>query len=408
MTKFFSQKLAKIILLIVVVAVIAGGVGYGGYYYGVSQQKEMPPPETETTSDLDADFSLFWQAIRTIKGNYVNIGDVSDQDLLYGAIEGVVGSLNDPYSSFLKPSDAQKFEEDIRGSFGGIGAEIGIRKNQLIIVAPLKGNPAEQVGLKAGDKILKVDDTETAGLTVEEAVKLIRGDEGASVRLLILRDTWDEAKEFEITRAIVIVPTLDWEIKDGNVLYIHLQSFNSNANSLLYEAVLSGLLKGADGMVLDLRNNPGGFLDVAIRLAGWFVERGEVVVKEKFADGTNKDFIARGNGALKDFPVVVVVNEGSASASEILAGALRDLRNIKLVGEKTFGKGTVQELENLKDGSVVKISIAEWLTPNGNVINKKGLTPDFEVTMTDKDVENKRDPQLEKAMELLKNEIAKQ
>ncbi len=405
-----KNKIFKFIGLVLLSLSIAFSAGYGGYYYGIHKTKiefEKKFNLAENNPLKESDFSLFWEAVQKIKENYVKINEISDQDLLYGSISGLVGALKDSYSSFFKPSDAKKFEEDIKGVFGGIGAEIGLKNNQLIIVAPLKGNPAEKAGLKPGDKILKIDDTDTLGLTLDEAVKLIRGQEGTVVRLLILRDGWEEAKEFKITRATIIVPTLDWKIIEDNILYIQLYSFNANAERLFYEAVLNGLLQGAKGIILDLRNNPGGFLDVAVRLAGWFLDRGDVVVREKFSDENERSFFATGNAALKDFPVVILVNKGSASASEILAGALRDNRNVKLVGEKTFGKGTVQELENLKDGSVIKISIAEWLTPKGNAIEKNGLEPDFVVENpkeNNKDNENE-DFQLKKAIEVLKSEM---
>lgn len=402
-----NSKVKKFVIFTLVIVITAGAAGYSGYYLGAAKGKVLLPPPTPEESLPNADFSLFGEAIKVVKEKFFNADEINDQKLLYGAIRGAINALGDPYSVFFEPSDAKKFEQDIEGSFGGIGAEIGIRNNQLVIVAPLKGNPAEKVGLKAGDKIIKINDVDTFGLSVEEAVKLIRGEEGSEVILLILRDGWERAKEFKITRATITVPTLDWEIKEGDILYIHLQSFNSNAPPLLYEALVNGLLRGADGLILDLRNNPGGFLEVSIRTAGWFLERGSVVVSEKFADGRVKDFRASGNGSLKDFPMVVIINEGSASASEILAGALRDHRGIKLVGEKTFGKGTVQELENLRDGSVIKISMAEWVTPNGSVIEKKGLKPDLEVKMTEDDVKNGRDPQLEKAIEVLKSELVK-
>jgi len=397
-----KSKIIKYLLITLVIVLLIAGAGYGGYYFG-SLKTEKIIIQKETP--LNADFSLFWDAVDIIKKNYFESDQISDQKLLYGAIKGVLRSLDDPYSVFFEPSDAKKFEEDIKGSFGGIGAEIGIKNNQLIIVAPLKNNPAEKAGLKAGDKIFEINGQATNEMTVEEAVKLIRGEIGTEVRLLINRDGWDKAREFKITRAKIIVPTLEWEIKDNNILYVQLLNFNANAPSLITEAIINGLLKNAKGMILDLRNNPGGYLDVAVNIAGWFLNRGEVVVKEKFADGTIRDFRSYGNAALRNFPLVVIVNEGSASASEILAGALRDQRGVKLIGTKTFGKGTVQELETLKDGSVVKISIAEWLTPKGNAINKKGLNPDIEIKMDNNDLEKKNDPQLDKAIELLKSTI---
>lgn len=405
--KAFYKKALKIILITLILIMFAAIFSYGGYYFGtLKEQTRQLDFQDRNALSLNTDVSIFREVVSLIKKNYVHRNELKDQDLLYGAVEGMVNSLKDPYSVFFRPSDAQKFEEDIRGSFGGIGAEIGLRDNQLIIVTPLKNTPAEKVGLKGGDKIFKIDATSTIGLSVEEAVKMIRGEEGTSVVLTIMREGWSETKEFKIVRARIEVPTLDWEMRrDDKILYIQLYNFNTNAPILFYEAVLAGLLDNAQGIVLDLRNNPGGFLEVAVDLSGWFLKRGSIVVRERFSEGKDKIFRAMGNEALKNLPVVVLINEGSASASEILAGALRDHRNVKLIGKKTFGKGTVQNLETLKDGSSLKISVAEWLTPAGHNINVTGLRPDIEVEKTEDDIKNNRDPQLEKAIEVLKLEI---
>jgi len=231
------------------------------------------------------------------------------------------------------------------------------------------------------------------------------------VAFLILRNGWEEAKEFKIKRAIIEVPTLDWDMKEVSgkykVAHIRLYNFNANAPQLFYEAAFSALLKGAHGIVLDLRNNPGGFLEVATDISSWFLKRGEIIVREQFSPGNYKDFRATGNSALVNVPVVILVNGGSASASEILAGALRDSRGAKVVGEKTFGKGTVQEVESLKDGSSVKISVAKWITPSGVEIDKKGIEPDYEVKISEEDAEEGKDVQLDKALEVLEPEMAK-
>ena len=242
--------------------------------------------------------------------------------------------------------------EDISGEFGGIGAEIDIRDEQLMIVAPLKSTPAERAGLKGGDKILAINGTPTAGLTdVNEAVKKIRGPVGEEVILTILRNGWVKPREITVVREVIQIPTLDLEVRDGKIAHIKLYSFNEKAVYAFHNAIIEAALKGADGIVLDLRNNPGGFLEVAVNLAGWFVDKGSVVTTEEFRSGEKRDFRANGNSALKSVPTVILVNRGSASASEILAGALRDHLGIKLIGEKTFGKGTVQELQDLRDGS---------------------------------------------------------
>lgn len=379
---------------------LAVAIGIGGFYGGVEYAKNYRSIQiTDSRDVVNADFKIFWDTIQTVKDKFVSTDKFNDQEMVYGAIRGALGTLKDPYTTFFSPSDAKKFEEDLQGAFGGIGAEIGIRNSVLVVVSPLKGNPAEEVGLKPGDQILKVDSTDTAGMAVEEAVKLIRGEPGTVVKLLIFRDGFKDPKEFPVTRRIISVPTLDYEMKDGNVMYAHLYNFNANAPSLFYEMALSALTHGAKGIVLDLRNDPGGFLDVATNLAGWFLDRGNVIVKEKLRNGDERPFLANGNAALAHIPVVVVVNGGSASASEILAGALRDNRYAPLVGEKSFGKGSVQEIENLEGGASVKVTIAKWFTPSGAQIDGEGLTPDYEVKESDKEGE---DPQLDKAMEIIR------
>ncbi len=402
-----KNNLKSFVLVFIAGLIVGAGVFYGGDNLDLFRSPAtlvLPPNATSTV--LDADMNLFWESVDLVKEKHFRIGEVNDQDLLYGAIEGALSALDDPYTTFFNPSDAKKFEEDIQGNFGGIGAEIGIRDNQLQIIAPLKGNPAEAAGLKPGDKILKVDDTITSDLTVEEAVKIIRGEPGIEVTLLIFRDGWSEAREFKITRGLVVIPTLDVETKNDGIVHFKLYNFSANAPYLFYEEALKILTRGAQGIILDLRNNSGGYLDVANGVAGWFLDRGEVVVRERFRSGEEDVLRATGPSAFAEIPTVVLVNGGSASASEIVAGALRDHRGIKLVGEKTFGKGTVQEIENLPDGSSLKISVAEWLTPSGARIDGNGLEPDFAIELTDEDVENDRDPQLGKAIEVLEEEIA--
>ena len=304
---------------------------------------------------------------------------------------------------------------------GGIGAEIGTRNDQLVIIAPLKNTPAERAGLRALDKILKVDDAITVNLATDEAVKLIRGRKGTTVILTILRNGWENSQEISIVRDTIQIPTLDWEIKpiqlgsgqahlinsgqENNIAYIHLYNFYEKAPFLFYQAAVEIIFKNPKGIVLDLRNNPGGYLDAAINLAGWFLKPGETVVSEEFRSDEKQVFTSRGNGLFKDVPIVILINEGSASASEILAGALRDNRSVKLIGKKSFGKGTVQELETLKDGSSVKITVAHWRMPGGGLIEKNGLDPDYEVDLTEEDFKSNRDPQLEKAVKVLKSEI---
>jgi carboxyl-terminal processing protease len=401
--RIFSKKSGLILGLLVIVAII-------GLSYFLGFQKGLKGAEPKIiykdNPEIAADFSLFWKVWDTFKQSYIHSKDLTDQEILYGAISGLVDSANDPYTVFLRPSDAKKFEQDLSGSFGGIGAQIDIRNNQLMVVAPLKDTPAEKAGLKSGDKILKINATSTDIIsTVEEAVKYIRGPKGTTVILTILREGWNLPKDFSIVRDTIIVPTLDWEMKPNKIAYIKLYEFNENAPYAFYKAALPILLGGAKGIILDLRDNPGGYLEVATNIAGWFLKTGNVVVKEEFSSGREELLKADGNSALVDLPVVILVNKGSASASEILAGALRDNRHVKLVGETTFGKGSVQELKKFSDGSEMKVSIAQWLLPNGDAIDKKGITPDIIVKLTEEDTKNKIDPQLDKALEIVNTEI---
>lgn len=405
MDKITKQLKVGVATFLITLAV--GGIFYVGFKTGESNKPIKGFSVANAQQTLNADLSVFWEAIGIIKARYVNADKINDQDLLYGAVEGALMSLDDPYTEFYKPSDAKKLQEDLAGSFGGIGAELGMKNNQITIVAPLKGNPAEKAGIQAGDKIMKVDEKSTSGLGVEDAVKIIRGEPGTMVTLSIFREGWKEEKEFKIKREIIVVPTLELEMKQDGIAIIHLYNFNANAVPLFQKAVISAMLKGTKGIILDLRNNPGGFLDVATELSGWFLRRGETVLREKLQSGDERFFYSNGSGALIYLPTVVLVNNGSASASEIMAGALRDVRKIKLVGEKTFGKGSVQEVQGLSDGSTVKVTIAEWLTPKGFSINKKGIDPDVEIKNTDEDIKNKKDPQLDKAIEVLLSEINK-
>ncbi len=397
-----------IAVCVVVVIALTGGAYYFGYQKGVQKPQTITIQGVGNLEKGNAeaiDFSIFWDAWQTLKEKYVSADKLNNQDLVYGAIAGLINSIKDPNSVFLPPTDAKKFGEDISGQFSGIGAEIGIRNEQLVIIAPLKNSPAEKAGLMAGDKILKINDTVSFGLTVDEAVKLIRGEKGTTVILTISRNGLEKTKEIPIARDIIQVPTLDYEFKDNDILYIHLYNFYENAPFLFYQAAVQSVLHNVNGIVLDLRDNPGGFLEASVNIAGWFLDRGQTVVSEEFRSGEKQTFQAYGSGLFKNTPIVILVNEGSASASEILAGALRDNRGIKLIGEKTFGKGTVQELVELKDKSVIKITIAHWVMPKGQIIEKNGLTPDYEVKLTEEDVKNKKDPQLDKAMEIIRTEI---
>ena len=414
MPKIFNNRIFITGFSIIILIAVSGGAFYFGYQRGVKNPQTViirGVANLEEGKTEAVDFGLFWEAWKILKEKYVGAENLDNQNLVYGAVSGLLNSLGDQNSVFMPPSDAKKFGEDISGEFSGIGAEIGIRNEQLVIIAPLKSTPAEKAGLKPLDKILKINDKSTDEMIVDEAVKLIRGSKGTTVVLTILRNSWEQSKEISIIRDTIQIPTLDWKMLDlsgiesenGNIAYFHLYNFYENAPFLFYQAVIKAALSNPKGIILDLRNNPGGYLEASVDLAGWFMKRGELTVTEEFRSGQKEEFKTYGSGFFKDLPLVVLINEGSASASEILAGALRDNRGIKLVGKKSFGKGTVQELVNLKDSSQIKITVAHWLMPKGQLIEKNGLTPDYEVNLTEEDVKNGKDPQLEKAVEVLKS-----
>jgi carboxyl-terminal processing protease len=400
------------------VAVIAGIALLGsGFWLGwvegaqhpknilVEQATNITPPQGASTSL--ADFGTFWEAWQDINDLYLRNPDVSSTAKVYGAINGLVQSLGDPYTEFFSPSDNQQFQQDISGNFGGIGAELGTdAKNEIVIVAPLKGTPAESAGLKAQDIVTGINSSSTDQMTVDQAVNLIRGQIGTSVKLTIMRNGWDKPKDFSITRENIQVPIVDFEMK-GDIAHISLHQFDQTADQLVYNALVKAMNQNAQGIVFDLRDDPGGYLDAAVDISGYFLKPGSLVVSEVGRTVATTTYTAAGNGALDNFPMVVLVNGGSASASEILAGALHDDRGIKLIGDKTFGKGTVQELENLSDGSSLKITVAHWVLPSGKIIDHEGIEPDYEVPLTATDTANKQDPQLDKAIQVLQSEIKK-
>jgi carboxyl-terminal processing protease len=377
-----------------------------GYKEGVKENKVFTIENVKNLGDKEkeADFAVFWEAWTALKGVHIDGPEVGAQDLVYGAIKGLAGSFNDPYTVYFPPKEARKFEEDVSGRFYGIGAEIDLNENgTVIVVTPLKDSPAEKAGLRAADLILEIDGTSTKGMTTDEAVGQIRGELGEPVVLSVARE--NELLEITIVRAEIQVPTLSYELV-GDIeqfAHIYLSSFNENAASAFAKALRDSQSDNVKGIIIDLRFNPGGFLEVANNLAGWFIGNGEVVVTERFRVGKDHEFRSRGTGEFSDFPVVILINEGSASASEIFAGALRDHNDVPLIGKTTFGKGTVQELVRLSDNSSLKITIAEWEMPAGEILTKDGITPDFEVELDIDRLEAEGvDSQLEEAIDILR------
>jgi len=387
----------KKILYFILLIVCFGTFFSLGIWFGVNKIAYcVPQPE-------GIDFSLFWDAYNKLQENFIDPSKIDNQKIIYGAISGMTRSLGDPYTDFFNPDQAKTFKQTLQGSFDGIGVEIGIRKGKLTVIAPLEGTPGQKAGLMAGDIIMKIDGKESMNMSTEEAVSLIRGKKGTSVVLTIYREDWDNTKDFKIIRDTIIIPSMKWSLENGDTAYIKIFQFDQNLESEFKKASQEILNSPAKKIILDLRNNPGGYLEICLEIAGWFIENGKTITIEDF--GKNKPqqiFSAEGNAIFANFPIVVLINEGSASASEILAGALRDNRGVKLIGTKSFGKGSVQEVVDLKGGSFLKVTIAKWLTPAGNLISEIGLEPDIKIEATDKDIESGKDVQLEKALEIIK------
>jgi len=402
----------KTFLKFILFCLLILGAGWLGYRVGVLVGEEnilkTPPAQIVNQEGelIEADFSVFWEAWRQLERHFLETEKIDYQKMVYGAAEGMVKSLGDPYTAFFSPKETDEFNEELSGKYEGVGMYVDIRDEQVTIVSPITGTPADKAGLKAGDVIVKVDGAFTADLSIEEAVRLIKGQEGTFVELLIQRQGWTEFKEFKVQRAKIKIPTLEWEVVDNEIALVSMYQFNQILTNEFNKAALGILNSGIKKIILDLRNNPGGYLEVSQNLAGWFLEKGKVVVWQETRDEEEprEAYKSGGPGALKDFGIVVLINQGSASAAEILAGALRDHLGTKLVGEKSFGKGSVQEQINLADGSSLKVTIAKWLTPDGNLIDGEGLAPDIEVEMPpEEELEIGEDPQLEKAIEILKN-----
>lgn len=354
---------------------------------------------------VNVDFGLFWETWNLLNEKYVDTTKLDQQKMIYGAISGMVKAVGDPFSSFMDPEESKAFSQDLEGTFDGIGVEIGMKNGILTVISPLDGSPAAKAGLRAGDKILKVGDTLTTDMTVDEAVTKIRGPKGTDITLTILRNGDNNPKEIKITRDTINVKSVKLEWKDNGIAVVKISKFGDDTVSGMNQAATQIVTQKAKGVILDLRNNPGGYLEAAVDVSSDFISKGKVVVSEEDRGGGKKDYTARGGNILGNIPVVVLVNSGSASASEITAGALRDDLGATLVGKKTFGKGSVQELEKLSDGSNLRVTIARWLTPNGDYIMEKGIDPTIDIDLTEDDYNHDRDPQMDKALEVMKGKI---
>ncbi|MES2023615.1 MAG: S41 family peptidase [Patescibacteria group bacterium] len=398
---FKTRRTSGIILLL---AIFFGfGVYIGFHNRPYVDRIALIGKEVPSTVTAQADFSPFWKAWNVINEKSPDASKLNDQSKVYGAISGLVGSLNDPYSVFFSPDEAKVFEGDIAGNFTGIGVEVGIKDKILTVVAPLKDTPGYNAGIKSGDKILKIDGKITSDLSIEKAIKLIRGEKGTTVTLTIFRDGEKTPREIKVVRDVINVPTLDTETRKDGIFVIKLYSFSANSANLFRDAVNKFADSGSDKLILDLRGNPGGYLDAAVDMASWFLPSGKTIVTEDYGGKDKpKSHRSAGYDVFTDkLKFIILIDGGSASASEIFAGAMQDYKKAKLVGEQSYGKGSVQEVVDITPDTILKITIAKWLTPNGNSISEKGLTPDYKVEFTQKDSDAKKDPQMDKAVQLL-------
>lgn len=354
-----------------------------------------------------ADLTTFWKVWNLVQEKYVPASEedaIDDEKRVIGAIKGMVDAVGDPYTTFFTPEENADFEESISGKFKGVGMEIGKRDGLLVVVAPLKDSPAERAGIKSGDIILKIDNESTADLSVDAAVQKIRGEKGTVVSLTLIREGDTESQTIEVVRDEIRIPTLEYEMRKDGVFVISLFNFSAGVERDFREALRAFVLAKSDKLIIDLRGNPGGFLDAAVDITSWFLPAGKVVVREQFGNANieEKIFRSKGYNIFNDkLKLVVLVDGGSASASEIVAGALKEYKVATIIGETTFGKGSVQELITVNETTALKVTIAQWLTPEGNSISKHGLEPDIVVEQDDTDLEAKKDTQLEKAVEFL-------
>jgi carboxyl-terminal processing protease len=344
------------------------------------------------------DFSLYWDVWNRVHRDYV--GTVDDQALFYSSVKGMVNGLGDPYTVFMDPTEAKRFDEDVTGEFSGIGIEIGIKDEVLTVIAPLDDTPAQKAGLKSGDIIAKIDGKDSSGMTINDAVSKIRGTKDTTVKLTILPKGVSEFKDLEIKRDTITIKSVKYEVKNGNIGYVRITQFSQDTPNAVKSALNDLKSKNITGIILDLRSNPGGYLDGAQQIASQFISSG-VVVSEQEKSGQKRDLYTTSDPIIPNLPMAVLVDGGSASASEIVAGAIQDRARAKLIGEKTFGKGSVQNVENLPGGAMLKVTIAKWLTPSGRQINGEGIKPDIEIKMTASEIVAGKDTQLDKAIEIV-------
>jgi carboxyl-terminal processing protease len=360
---------------------------------------------SKSSSISSEDFELFWKALIVLDKKHPDAKDISSEERVWAAIQGLTSSYGDPYTTFFNPEEMASFDEDINGEFSGVGMEVGLEDGYVTVIAPLKDSPAEKAGIRAGDVVTKINDESTLDMTIDQAVEKIRGPKGEIVRLTIARNGEGELIELEIVRDTIELTTIETSISpdDKNIFIISMYNFSEDSSLEFNNAIQEFIKSGKKKLILDLRSNPGGYLTSAVDISSVFVPQGKVVVTESFSDSSEKeDIIYRSKGTNlklpKDMKMVILVDKGSASASEIVAGALQEYKIATLIGTKTFGKGSVQEYLKLDNDTAIKVTVARWLTPLGNSIEESGLTPDY---IVEYDSEAEKDSQIQAAVEIL-------
>jgi carboxyl-terminal processing protease len=417
------KKSTRVISYVLIFGIVfVTGWESAGYYHarvaysaqGSGTEQNVPSPVSALSSLLSsgnsnnlgtsepADLTLFWKVWGMVTDSYVDQTALDDQSMVYGAIKGMVASMNDPYTVFMTPNETKDFNDSLNGTLEGIGAELTVKDQTLVVISPLKDSPAEKAGLLPGDVIYKIDGSLTSDMTLFDAITKIRGQKGTKVTLTILRKTKKDPFDVAIIRDNVSVDSVSWEDKGHGIFYIAINQFSDNTQAEFDDAVQKIVLQNPKGIILDLRYNGGGYLDASVSILSDFLAGKQSAVTIKKRDPSdNETMDVTGNAPLASVPLVVLVNAGSASASEIVAGAIQDHKRGIIMGEQTFGKGSVQEVDQLPDGSSLRITIAKWYTPNDKNISEVGITPDIVVPLTEQDSEAKKDPQLDAAMKYL-------
>lgn len=397
-----TPKILGFIILVVFIFALGWHVGAGQSRQGQATYATEKQMGQGIGSDK-VDMQLFWDVWGLLAGRYVDPNALDYKNMIYGAIRGMVFSLGDPYTTFLTPKENREFQESMNGTLEGIGAELTLRDGLITVVSPLKGSPAKLAGIQPEDVILKVNDEDVQDFTLEQVVMKIRGPKGTKVKLTLGRKGESEPFDVEIVRQTININSVEWKMVDS-IAHIELNQFGGKTKEEFTKAISEILLKRPKGIVLDLRYNGGGYLDGAVDIVSEFVEKGKVVSVKKRNSEEDEVIYVTGKARVAKVPLVVLINKGSASASEIVAGAIRDSGRGITIGETSFGKGTVQEVENLIDGSSLRVTIAKWYTPNNVNISVVGITPDIEVVRTIEDIKANRDPQLDAALNYLKKQ----